>query len=285
MFLSRIIRDVREELKRIELPYNGEINIFKMNGDIVLVNFEGNENNYFIEYSNKGNLGGKYRNKLILENNGIKTGVIKGSENIIVYEDYIYGDEYRPANEEDFKNEDFIRSLAKWYKNFHSIKDLNGYNYFDCFCKENIRKVKEKYNLINNKFIEYVERNFDNINLKFRRTKDCFVVLDISMKNIVVSKKNPGLLIIDFNDVNKGNRSMDIISIFKFLDEKMQKVFYEEYELISEEEFVVNDVVMCLAKLFLAIETPNKVTGISDCLNFVVSEKMYEKAKLLVNWY
>ena len=91
MFLSRIIRDVREELKRIELPYNGEINIFKMNGDIVLVNFEGNENNYFIEYSNKGNLGGKYRNKLILENNGIKTGVIKGSENIIVYEDYIYG--------------------------------------------------------------------------------------------------------------------------------------------------------------------------------------------------
>ena len=285
MFLSRIIRNVREELKCIELPYNGEVNIFKMKDDIVFVNFEGSENKYFIEYSVNGSLGSKYNNKLIMENNGIKTGVIKGSENIIVYEDYVYGDDYRVANEEDFKSEVFVKYLAKWYKKFHSIKDLKGGNYFDCFCKENILKVKEKYNLVNNKFIEYVERNFDNINLKFRRTKNCFAVSDISMKNIVVSKKNPELLVIDFNEVNKGNCSMDITSVFKFLDEEMQKVFYEEYGIISEEEFVVTDVVMSLVKLFLLIETQNNVSEISDCLNAVTSEKMYEKVKLLVNWY
>ena len=105
------------------------------------------------------------------------------------------------------------------------------------------------------------------------------------MKNIVVSKKNPELLVIDFNEVNKGNCSMDITSVFKFLDEEMQKVFYEEYGIISEEEFVVTDVVMSLVKLFLLIETQNNVSEISDCLNAVTSEKMYEKVKLLVNWY
>ena len=64
MFLSRIIRNVREELKCIELPYNGEVNIFKMKDDIVFVNFEGSENKYFIEYSVNGSLGSKYNNKL-----------------------------------------------------------------------------------------------------------------------------------------------------------------------------------------------------------------------------
>ena len=65
----------------------------------------------------------------------------------------------------------------------------------------------------------------------------------------------------------------------------MQKLFYDEYGIISEEEFIVTDIVMCLVELFLAIETPNNVTKISDCLNSVTSEKMYEKVKLLVNWY
>ena len=285
MFLSRVIRNIREELKHIEFSYNGEINVFKMNDNIVCASFVTEEKSYFIEYNENGLLESKYKNKIILENNGINTGIVKGSNNIIIYEDYIYGDDYRTAEEKDFQDENFVRLLAKWCKKFYSIEGLEGISYFDCFSIKNLVEIKEKYFLVNNKFVNYVEKNFDNICLKFNRIKSGFVISNISMKNIVVSKKNSELLIVDFKDVFKGSRTVDVVAIFKFLSEEMQKVFYEEYGIISEEEFVVNEVVMCLVNLFMLIDVPNKEFEIGNLLNCISSEKMYEKAKVLVNWY
>lgn len=285
VFSTKIVRSVREMLKSIGFQYNGELNLLKMSEDIFFLTLDDGQNRYLIEYSENGLLDKKYNNKCLLENNGINTGLITGSKFIIVYHDYLFGDSYRTAEFKDLENKRFIKSVAKWYKKLNEIKGLSAIKYVDYFSVENINQTKRDFNLLNNNFIEYVEKHFDNIKLKFDRLNPCFVIPDISIGNIVVSKENPDLIIVDFNELYIGNKTMNIEKIVSYLNGEMKNVFCEEYGFVNEDESIANDVVMNFVKLFLIKDKYNCDKEIKECLKNITSEKMYEKANVLVNWY
>lgn len=285
VFSTKIIRNVREMLKSMDFQYNGELSLLKVREESFFLTLDDGQNRYLIEYSESGLLEKKYNNKCVLENNGINTGLITGSKFIIVYHDYLFGDSYRNVNLEDFENKIFVKSLAKWYKKLSEIKGLNAIKYVDYFSVENIRQTKRDFNLINNDFIEYVEKHFDNIKLKFERLSTCFVIPDISVKNIVVSKENSNLIIVDFDELYIGNKAMNIEKISSYLNDEMKNTFCEEYGFVNEDEAIVNDVVMNFVRLFLNRDKSNCDKEIKECLKNITNEKMYEKANVLVNWY
>ncbi|MBO5947472.1 hypothetical protein J6Q66_01395, partial [bacterium] len=186
---------------------------------------------------------------------------------------------------EDLKNENIIRSLARWLKNLHRINDLDLKNYKDCFCVSNLNAMIEKFNLRSNLFLKYILNNFDNIKLKLDRSIKGVCCNVFNLENAVVSKEKTKIFVNNIDDLCYGFVANDINVVMGFLDDEGAKIFIDEYGKIEEIERLLNEVVGCVIALIISGKESGFPIWCSKYLAMINEEKMLDKAKLLVEWY
>jgi hypothetical protein len=285
VFLVRLISKVRKELALLNFDCCGDLDVIKIKDDICLLRLENSEVSYIVCYCDNGGIDSFVHNWLNLVSFGLETGIVAHSSKVIVYKDYALSGFHRIATKEDCNSEMLARALARWYKKLHAVRTDNLEKYSDYFCLARINKMVGKFSLKSNPFIRYIISNFDNIKLKLDRLESCAVCGRFSLENVVVSKTNDDLFIVGSEFLCNGFSYIDIDYALSILDENLHDVFKEEYGGVNDDEIVVYDVVGCIVSLCFASECKSFPTWAKKYLNLVNSEKLLERARVLVEWY
>ena len=285
MFLAMLISRVRKEMHRLGFEVAGDLDVIKVNDNVCLLRLENESESYLIRYYENGQLEEEVSRRLKLEKFGIKTGVLHYSNRMIICSDYQLSWFYRIASEADLSSELFVRNLARWYKNLHSIKSLGFKRYEDYFTVSNVKLVVDKYNLKGNAFFEYILNNFDNIKLKLSRLENNVICSGFSLENVAVSKETGKIIVTELTDLCEGNREVDIAFALSIIDEKLHWAFKEEYGDVSKDEIIINEIVGCIVDLYLANLNNRFDERVKMCLRMINNEILLEKVKTLVEWY
>ena len=285
MFSAKLISDIKKELNKISFNINGEFDVLKVKDDFALISFETENACYLIEYYEDGKDIINVDAISQLENNGINIGIEGIGDRIIIYKDFVNSGFYRYINDKDFEDEIVVRKLARWYKNIHSIKGESLADYYVFFDMAVIREMMVKLRVENNVFLRYVIKNFDNIKLKLERLSKCFVYGKNVIENLVVSKEKGALFVERVINFSKGNRAVDIAFVLSEINDCMRSVFMEEYGTVSEEEFLINDVVGCVIALCKASKESFFPSWAKDYLSLINDEELFKKVKTLVEWF
>jgi len=284
MFRARLIGKVRKELNNLNFSKDGEIEIIKIKENSCLLRFENDECSYVVYYYEQGHVKEKIDKQFILEKYGIETGIISYSDYIVVCKDYENHVGYRRAILSDVNNEKFVRSLAKWYKKLHSIKNENIVDFCDFFTLKNIKLLVTKLNLKENRFIKYVMDNFDNIKGKVSKVDKCMIVGRFSFEDIIVSKDNNLVFVSNLENLSNGFAFVDIDFVLEIIGKNHKDKFMEEYGNFNEDEIVINKVVGCVVNLYIASKSEIFPKWAKVYLNMINSEDLVNSAITLVEW-
>lgn len=285
MFLARLISEVRKELNNMSFAFNCEIEVIKTEKNKSVFRFEDDNQSYIVEYYYEGNIKDIVDKQLQLEKYGIKTGILFYSEKIIIYKDYERSGIYRTANNDDLNDENFIVSLAKWYKKIHSIRGLVLSSYSEFFTLNNISKLVENFNLHDSFFFKYVISNFNNIKLKLERINKCPICGELSLQNIIVSKNNMDFFVIKLDNLCEGFSGVDISYCLSIIDEKFRELFLNVYGEIGEDELILNEILSVILALKNFDGNLKSQEYLNKYLRLINSGKLLERVKSLVEWY
>lgn len=105
------------------------------------------------------------------------------------------------------------------------------------------------------------------------------------VEDIIVCKDNSHLIICDFSNIHSGFAVEDLNNVFSFLDVQGVDNFKKFYGEVLEEEYIINDLVMCINKLLVAKSDELPLSEISSQLEMINSGKMLDNVRILVQWY
>lgn len=285
VFLSILISNVRRELVNIGFDMKCELEVIKVGDFYSLIRMETDEDIFIVKYYEKGDTQQFVAVLNKIESAGIMTGLVKFSNKIIVSKDFTKLGFYRCVIKEDFKNLDFVRELARLYRKLHSVEEDSIRNLKDNFCLKNIINLVKEYHLENNELFKYIIKNFDNLKLKVDRVKPCLVVSPLSIENIAICKDESHLLICNLDSIHVGFRAEDLENVFSILDKELITCFEAAYGKVKEDEYIINDIVMCVDKLFVAKRDNLMLSEISKYLEMINSTRLLDNIKILVEWY
>lgn len=262
-----------------------ELEVIKVGDFYSLIRMETDEDIFIVKYYEKGDTQQFVAVLNKIESAGIMTGLVKFSNKIIVSKDFTKLGFYRCVIKEDFKNLDFVRELARLYRKLHSVEEDSIRNLKDNFCLKNIINLVKEYHLENNELFKYIIKNFDNLKLKVDRVKPCLVVSPLSIENIAICKDESHLLICNLDSIHVGFRAEDLENVFSILDKELITCFEAAYGKVKEDEYIINDIVMCVDKLFVAKRDNLMLSEISKYLEMINSTRLLDNIKILVEWY
>lgn len=224
-------------------------------------------------------------NYIILQNLNIPTIKLIGYTNrSLLLEDLDRSFDYRLGIESDLKDEEVIRTLAKWYKKLHmeGIKKISKssegfYRETDCITKENIELIKKKSNICDNKVWELILENIDVILGKIAMCEETLTYNDFYFTNLAVARDKSKSLMFDYNFLGIGFKYNDIRNVCSSLSKGLGEIFIEEYGEINEHEKIIDEGISIVIGLIQAYKGKT-VPGWADKLLESVNNGELEKS-------
>ena len=191
-----------------------------------------------------------------LRNSNIDTiPILNQTDRCIVMEDMDSSEKYRLGIKDGLHDEEVIKSLAKWYKDFHSVKltDWEKENFY-CEAKlitmENIEKIKQ-FNSDNECF-KLLEIYGDKLFNQYKNYQICLNYNDFYYTNFIVAKDKTSAFMFDYNLLGIGYRYSDIRNVCSALSDEMKEVFLREYGGFDVKEKVTDEWMSPLIDLIYA---------------------------------
>jgi len=214
----------------------------------------------------------------VLQNLSIPTlKVISKTEQSILLED-IENSEYRLCTIEDYKNPQYVKKIAKWFKVLHTNGKNADFSLFDNdladFTKENLIFYKNALS-INNPTIDFYINNYNSIMQVIKAFPITILRNDCGYNNSVIKKDSSMALMFDYNYTICGNAYSEIREFLLNFDDDMKDLFLFEYGEINEQEKKVYDVLYVLLRLFMHYENEGFSADVEWCLNELKSEEYY----------
>lgn len=287
MFVAMMIGKVKRELESIGFVVSGEIRFIKSKeNDVYVFIMEDDESSYLIKYYEHGGVRDFISKYSCLVNNGIKVGKILGfNDNVVIEIDYQNSGLYRKVKEEDLVDENTVKNIAKLCKSFQVKNEIELDNYNNFFNIGSIGRIVSKFNLHNNKLLNYIISNFDNINLKLNRLCKGVVFPRVSKDNLIISKDRNEVFLTNLDDVVYGYRYSGVKVFLDMFEDREKEIFINEYGKISEDEIMIDRVVDCIINLYFASNLQKLPLCHKKYLDEICSEELVLIARSVVEWY
>ena len=197
----------------------------------------------------------------ILQRHGIPTIKVLGEgEKSILLEDIDASELWRLGEESDLSNQTVIRAIAKWYKTLHANGEryvkLYGdgmYEQWDCFRIEDIKSIKEKYNLIDNVGIDALEQHFGEVRKRLDAAPRTLCYNDFYYTNLIVKKDLSEALMFDYNLLGKGNYISDIHNVTYWFSKENKDLFLSVYGEPEEDLILLDKICAPIVSLYSAM--------------------------------
>lgn len=285
MFSNRIISKVRKEMSIIGFDSNGEFSLIKVKKDVWVLRFTNAYSNYVVKFYENGCAREIFKYEE-MEKFGIKmVKCLARNDKVMIFADYDDGLKYRNLRVNCLSDKNDVELIAKWYRELHKIEPLDIDNCYEEFNIKNVEMVMNKFNLKRNMAMCYIHDNFNNINLKFKRLRKCYVMGGDFLENLRVQIPTGDVVMCDFDELSIGYRYEDIKLILEMLNDDNKFLFMKEYGNISEDEKIIDFVVSCVIKLYkmcVAGEFPGADNRVIKYLN---DNQLLKNAQSLVEWY
>jgi len=168
---------------------------------------------------------------------GFNIPVIKAynsTENAILLDDINYSKDYRMGQEEDFTNDETVKSTAKWFKKLHSISkdkitEIIPQNNI-VFKNSDILECKKHYG--NEEFFNKLTLHIEVMNNYLSKCEKVLIHDDFYYKNFITKKDNSETIMFDFNYMKLGIKSIELAFIRKVIglrSKQAELLFIEEY--------------------------------------------------------
>ena len=285
VFITRVISKVRNELNLLSFCVSGEIGVVKYLDDYVVLTLEDENESYIVYFYEKGDSCEFVGTQKKMEKYGIKTGFVMSTNKIVIMKNFKRTGFHVCFDEELLKRENVVRNIAKWYEKIGSVSCDELENFNDYFSLKNIKFLTTKLNIRNSAFIDYVVANFENIRLKLDRLPQSTICLDFPKENLFFSKQNYELIVFGIDKLYKGYRYACIDFILSLIGENYCCIFEDEYGKFNQDERLINEVVGCIIKLYLASKKYVFPDWAKEYLAKINTEEFLASAKELVEWY
>lgn len=187
-------------------------------------------------------------NYLMLSKLGIKTLPLLGcTGNAILLEDVEASTSYRLGKENDLKDPETARAIARWYKMLHRkgkayLSDFTTdkkkmYDETDIITIDNMNFAAEKTGTVGNVLWEIIIENYDTIRHQIDTLDRTLTYNDFYWTNLIVSKNGDSAFMFDYNFLGKGIVYSDIRNVISALSMEAAEAFIQEYGVdINETE-------------------------------------------------
>lgn len=252
---GKIIQELRELFKNENV---GEFSEIRFKAGVFVGRFSINNRNYIVKYFENENDAVEIKYYDILYNLNIPTPLIlKSTKNMMVMEDINENPNYHLATTEDLKNENTMRSLARWYKDLHEkgkkIDVKAFYSELDFINKADLENLETILPDCEN--LQLLIENINKVHSKINSLKLTLTYNDFAEENMIAGENFA--MMFDFNKMGRGLAYFDIQNVCFMLDEDIKKAFVEEYGNIQEEEKIAYDLLVPFITLVMASKMPN----------------------------
>ena len=201
-------------------------------------------------------------NYKILQSLNIPTiTVLDKSDRSILLQDIETSEEYRLGLESDLENPIVIKAIAKWYKALHtkgvqyvSTRGSDMYEEWDYFTKENIKAIKDKYNLKDNDGINILENSFEEIKRRLNEAPRTLLYNDFYYTNLIVKKDLSEALMFDYNLLGKGSYISDINNVTYWFSKENKDLFLSVYGKVDKDMIILDKICAPIVSLYFAMK-------------------------------
>ena len=284
-----IILKIKQELKKLNIPYN-TIDLIQNKDGVIVARVQSDEKSYIIKYFQNEDFKREIKNYQLLYDLSIPTVKVFGfADSAILMEDILQSDTFRLATKEDLDDVVIASKIAKWYKLLHTrIKDFTEgnitelYDETDFITRDNIEFIKEKTGTQSLPVWKIIDDNFDVIVSKIRSLPRVLTYNDFYYTNLIVAKDKTSSFMFDYNLLGKGYVYSDIRNVCYSLGEDAKKAFLETYGEFDKSEIIVDDVASVLITLYHACQRKTIPSWANSTLNELKTD-YGNKVQTLIN--
>lgn len=284
-----IILKIKQELKKLNIPYN-TIDLIQNKDGVIVARVQSDEKSYIIKYFQNEDFKREIKNYQLLYDLSIPTVKVFGfTDSAILMEDISQSDTFRLATKEDLDDVVIASEIAEWYKLLHTrSKDFTEgnitelYDETDFITRDNIEFIKEKTGTQSLPVWKIIDDNFDVIVSKIRSLPRVLTYNDFYYTNLIVAKDKTSSFMFDYNLLGKGYVYSDIRNVCYSLGEDAKKAFLETYGEFDKSEIIVDDVASVLITLYHACQRKTFPSWANSTLNELKTD-YGNKVQTLIN--
>lgn len=195
-------------------------------------------------------------NYQLLAERGIQTLPVFGvTKNAILLPDVDDDPKYRLGVEEDMRDPEVARAIAKWYKKLHaaSIPTAPMYDESDVITLENMQKVATVTDTVSDELWKVYADHYEQIRNGIGALPRVLTYNDFYYTNLIVARDKSEAFMFDYNLLGKGMPYGDVRNVTSSLSEEAAAVFVNEYGMKGLEEQALADAwIAPLVTLYLA---------------------------------
>jgi len=275
---------IKNEINKLNITNYESIELIREKDGIYVIRIFINNKHYILKCIEKEEYKREINNYLILKNLGIKTiDLIDYTDSSLLMEDITYSDKYRLAKKEDLNNEKVITSIAKWYKQFHTLGidyvnkyGANMYMESDCFTLENIDYIMQKTNTNDNITWNVLIIQFNDLKKILDNSVKTFNYNDFYYTNMIVAKDCTEAFMFDYNLLGKGYVSADIRNVTVKLNSTLKDVFLKAYGEFNYQEMLLDEIIGTIVDLYYACQLREFPEWGNEALEKITSGKIQD---------
>lgn len=273
-----ILKKVKEELNVLGINCEDLI-LEKVSNEIYFYKCYCDEDIYVVKYYNCDNYQEIINRYKLMEKSGIIPLHFIVENRLVFYDSLCDSYLYRCLSEEDLNDTELIKNIYYFYKR---VSDVFEYKEDEIFSKNNLVKIMNKFNLIQNESFVYIYNNFENIKLKINRYVKPCIINCFSLESLMVCRNSKNVFCTCFDNVKLGNEFSLFKSFCEYFNKGKNELLYEFEETFKEDEKVSS----FIHQVFLDLLFSNDLNDAAKCsLNNVYNGLLMEKCKCLVEWY
>ena len=228
--------DLLHELRGYGLSYS-DVSLIRNKDGVTVARVHCGEKTAILKFFENEVFRREIENYDILQRCGIPTIAVLGKSNrSLLLEDLESSGSYRLGRESDFEDTDVIRAIAGWYKTLHASgagyvrqHGRGMYEEWDCFIRENIAAVRDRFGLAGLRGLDLLEENFALIRGRMDEAPRTLTYNDFYYTNLAVRKDGSEALMFDYNMLGKGCYVSDIRNVICWFSEENKNLFLSVY--------------------------------------------------------
>ena len=286
MFLAVITSKVRKELNSLGFCGYQDLEFAKSKCGIYFFRCMMEGIFYTVRFYDNGKADLIANDYINLKLEGVSvTEIIAYSKYVIVTQDYEENGEFKFLSLENLKSEIIVKNLATLCRKLCYVEGSSFQNFNNCFGIGTIGVISKKLNVKNNKVLNYVIDNFDNINYKLNKLEKSVIFLGISRGNLFISDDKNTIVIDIVDEVFYGYRYRSVEMFLNMLDDDGKMAFLNEFGLINEEEVLMDKLIDCLFHLYRASMGDVPLAYTNKYLEKINNENLFDVVRNIVDWH
>jgi hypothetical protein len=284
--MSKLISKVKSLLVKYGFDVsNCDFRVSKINKNYFEIIIDKGERNFWAACFENGDGLDKMAYYMEMEKVGTNTAVVLCKNELVVIENEKMSTNYRSLSKCDLLDETVVTNIAEYFKKLHQCDVAIFDKSLEKFSLSNVLKIRDKYDLYNNKYMNFLIDNFDYIYKKsigyFRFVCSGFCSLDY----FNISLENKGIFYNNVVDYCCFSRINDLEIFCSFLDENMKEKFWMVYGEIDDIENKTVHSLKAIINLCKYCDLDNCLSICKDDFKEICNDNIFYELVDLVNWY